>query len=93
MKLRLLKRDQYDRAVCLVWIEKYLIFKQDIGKEILEQGLGVVYEGRDASYGKFKEIYKATEATAKKRKRGIWSESNKNFQNPSEYKKIIKNNK
>lgn len=84
VKLRLLKRDQFGRAVALVSVAKNLIFTQDIGKEILEKGLGVVYRGRDASYAEFKEIYDATETEARKRKRGIWSRPN--FQTPSEYK-------
>lgn len=90
MSLKLLQRDQYGRAVALVSIPKLFIFKQDVSVKLLEEGLAVVYRGKDACYGseENKKLYNSVEAKAKRSKRGIWSRSN--LQTPGEYKKSRK---
>lgn len=84
VKLKLLNRDQYGRAVAVVSIPKLLIFEQDISIKLLESGLAVMYRGRDASYGGKKTEYTALETKAKREKRGIWSQSS--FETPGEFK-------
>jgi endonuclease YncB( thermonuclease family) len=91
VKLKLLKRDQYGRAVALVLIPRFLFLKQDISLKLLDEGLAVVYRGRDACYGseENKKLYDNAEFKAKKRKKGIWSQSK--IETPGEYKKSAKN--
>lgn len=86
VKLKLLSRDQYGRAVASVSIPKFIIFEHDISKRLLESGLAVMYRGRDARYNGKKSEYEATEAQAKKAKKGIWS--HENIQTPGEFKRI-----
>lgn len=85
VKLRLLSRDQYGRAVASVSIPKWFFFEQDVSLELLKKGLAVMYRGRDASYGGKKTEYEAAEKEAKKAKKGIWSQ--KNHVTPGEFKK------
>ena len=91
MKLKLLQRDQYGRAVALVLIPKFFILKQDVSLKLLDEGLAVVYRGRDACYGseENKKLYNITELEAKRSKNGIWSQSK--IETPGDYKKSAKN--
>ena len=65
-------------------IPKLLFFEQDISLNLLENGLAVMYRGRDACYGGNKAEYAASENKAKKAKKGIWSQ--KSFETPGEFK-------
>lgn len=91
IKLKLLQRDQYGRAVALVLIPKFFILKQDVSLKLLDEGLAVVYRGKDACYGseENKKLYNTAELKAKRNKSGIWSQSK--IETPGEYKKSAKN--
>lgn len=91
VKLKLLQRDQYGRAVASVSIPRFFFLKQDVSLKLLDEGLAVVYRGKDACYGseENKKLYNTAEYKAKKSKKGIWSQSK--IETPGEYKKSAKN--
>ena len=65
------------------------MFEQDISKKkLLELGLAIIYQGRDAVFGGKRAEYAAAESKAKRMKRGIWSQ--KNFETPAEFKNCAK---
>lgn len=75
VKIRLLQKDQYGRAVAEVvkpgpllgWPLKYM------DQEMLKAGLAEVYQGSGAVYGHLgKEAYIAMQEKAKERKKGMW---------------------
>jgi endonuclease YncB( thermonuclease family) len=54
---------------------------------MLKVGLATVYEAKSgAEFGGLEEKYKAAEAKAKAKKRGIWSGKPEHFESPREYK-------
>jgi endonuclease YncB( thermonuclease family) len=71
------RRDQYERVVATVYVRRPPFFlRKDVGLELIRRGLATAYEGRTgAEFGgsKMEEIYKAAEAAAKKKGKGIWS--------------------
>ena len=91
IQLKLLKRDQYGRAIVVATIPKLFLFKQDVSIKLLEKGLAVVYRGMDACYGGNKKLYIDIESAAKLTKKGIWSQNHLELETPAEYKKSTKN--
>ncbi|KAK4230975.1 hypothetical protein QBC38DRAFT_355589 [Podospora fimiseda] len=72
------RKDQYDRIVASVYVRKPPFFfpRKDVGLEILKAGLATTYEAKfGAEYGgaKKEENYKASEALAKQKGKGMWS--------------------
>lgn len=91
VNIRLLQKDQYGRGVAEVqrggpifgWPTKYM------DTAMLQAGLAEVYEGGGAVYGhKGKESYLAMQEKAKKSKKGMWSQ--KNRESAAEYKARMK---
>ena len=88
MRLKLLARDQYQRAVCAVSYGGILgLFQKDLSMELLKNGLATVYTSAGAEYngyavGTLKEI----EAGAKQKGLGMWSQGTKS-ESPAEYKR------
>jgi len=89
------QRDRYSRVVgtTLVRIKKFpfLVFgrKRNVSEEMLKLGLAEVYERQGAVYGgdgKFQR-FKELEKIAKRRKLGMWSLKNDEYESPSEYKR------
>lgn len=90
------RQDQYNRIVCSVYIRRWVFFKTDVGLNMLKRGLATVYEAKFGSeFGNREEEYRATEATAKSKKIGMWQQpglvarmlGQKNeFESPREYK-------
>lgn len=68
-------RDQYGRMVASVHLRRWLIFRSDVGYEMLKKGWATVYEAKTGSeFGGKEEQYRAAEARAKQKKVGMWQE-------------------
>jgi endonuclease YncB( thermonuclease family) len=96
VRVRLYRRDQYDRVVAQVYVRKWFV-RKDVGLEMLKMGLATVYEAKfGAEFGKSEEIYRAAEQQAQNRKVGMWTQpgllqrlagaSSKAPESPREYK-------
>ena len=61
--------------------------RRNVGLEMVKRGLATTYEAKSgAEYGGLKAVYEKAEAKAKRRKKGMWSLSAKDFESPREYK-------
>ncbi|KAI3329327.1 SNase-domain-containing protein [Xylariaceae sp. AK1471] len=90
VRAKVYKRDQYDRIVATVYVRRFLL-RRDVGLEMLKRGLATTYEAKSgAEFGGLEEKYKAAEAKAKAKKRGIWSGKPEHFESPREYKTRMK---
>jgi endonuclease YncB( thermonuclease family) len=91
VRVKLLRRDQYNRAVAKVFVKGWFPFtKCDISIRLAEQGYATLYTGGGAEYDDKKDLIEKKIAIAKKKKRGIWKNGH-SFETPAEYKKRIKN--
>ena len=80
------RRDQYDRMVATVWVRPG-IFRKDVGKEMLREGLATVYESKSgAEFGESEKEYREVEEWAKARKKGMWAGKAKDYESPRDYK-------
>lgn len=78
--------DQYKRVVARAQVWKWT-GKKDVSAEMLRNGLGVVYESSyGAEFGNNESWYRKLEASAKKKKRGLWS-LGKKMVTPGEFKR------
>ena len=57
---------------------------------MVKAGFATVYVGKDAEYGSLKAAYMEAEATARKKKIGMWQQSGRAYESPGEYKKRMK---
>jgi endonuclease YncB( thermonuclease family) len=88
VRVRLLDRDQYSRAVAEVRVGLWPFFKY-VDEQMLKDGLAEVYKGGGAVYGrKGKEGYLGLEQAARDRKVGMWSQ--KDRESASEFKARMK---
>ncbi|KAL9641878.1 hypothetical protein ABK040_000816 [Willaertia magna] len=97
----LLKRDQYNRAVCSVYVRKwwyYFYLKQlNLSEYMLKKGYAVCYEGEGEVYiegskernSKYKEYFKRLEDKAKSAKKGMWAKKSTS-ESPKDYKRRMK---
>lgn len=77
VSVQLLQRDQYGRAVASV-SKRTLFGRTQLDEVMLKAGLAEVYQGGGAVYGpKGKDYYMKLEETARKNKKGIWSQANR----------------
>lgn len=83
--VQLLKRDQYGRAVCMVWVKGFWRWK-NVPMIMLEKGLGAVYDSQGAEYGGLEDKFLAAQEVAKKKRIGMWSRGRKAV-TPMEFKK------
>jgi endonuclease YncB( thermonuclease family) len=79
--LRLLDRDQYGRLVAAVSYDG----GQDVATKMLAEGFAHLYTGRDASYGGRESEMRAAYDSAKRQRRGLWSQAN--VETPADYKR------
>jgi len=88
VKLRLLTKDQYGRAVAEIFTGSWPM-RKFVDAQMLEAGLAEVYQGTGAVYGPLGfDRYMEMEREAKKRKRGIWSQ--KKVESAAEFKRRTK---
>lgn len=91
VRVKLLRRDQYNRVVGKVFVKSWIPFrKTDLTLQLAERGYATLYTGGGAEYDDKRELIEKKIATAKKKKRGIWKNSG-DFETPAEYKRRIKN--
>lgn len=73
LKVRLLRKDQYGRAVAEVFVPRFGRRRLDAADAMLKVGLAEVYQGGGAVYGpKGLDHYLALERQAREAKRGVW---------------------
>jgi endonuclease YncB( thermonuclease family) len=60
---------------------------------MLKNGYATIYEDGGARYGGYEKEMRIAEKTAKKFKKGMWKQSESEYQSPSNFKKMIKNQK
>lgn len=76
VRVRLYRRDQYDRVVAQVYYRRWF-FRQDVGLEMLKMGLATVYEAKSgAEFGDVEQQYRAAEEKAKESRAGMWAKPN-----------------
>mmetsp|Transcript_19111 Transcript_19111/g.26495 ORF Transcript_19111/g.26495 Transcript_19111/m.26495 type:complete len:147 (-) Transcript_19111:49-489(-) len=93
VRIKLLRRDQYRRAVAKVTTRGFLPFtKADMSIGLAEKGYGILYTGGGAEYDGKRELLEKKIERAQRRKKGIW-ENGTDILTPADYKKEIKNNK
>jgi endonuclease YncB( thermonuclease family) len=95
VRVALHKRDQYDRVVATVYVRGPLglLRRRDVGLEMLQRGFATVYEAKTgAEFGGREATYRAAEARAKARGRGVWAKrvQEAGWESPREYKTRIR---
>ncbi|WEW58746.1 putative endonuclease lcl3 [Emydomyces testavorans] len=89
----LYRPDQYGRVVATVYLRRWLIFKQDIGLQMLKQGWATVYEAKTGvEFGgvALERKYREAETWAKGRGKGLWKglkgKGKEEWESPREFK-------
>lgn len=90
VKVKLLKKDQYNRVLGVVRYNEGLRWNVDMSEELLKQGLATVYRQGGAEYDGRKDTLEQLEKDAINARKGMWSNGKENAELPSEYKKKIK---
>jgi endonuclease YncB( thermonuclease family) len=83
---QLYRLDQYNRAIAMVWLPKWLFFKRCMNLEMIKAGYACVYRQSGGEYGGMLDEFEKCETEARKRKIGIWGL--KRLVLPSEYKRL-----
>ncbi|EEQ33117.1 putative endonuclease lcl3 [Microsporum canis] len=82
--------DQYSRVVATVYAYRFLFFPQDIGLQMLREGLATIYEAKSgAEFGgpKQEKKYRDAEALAKKKGKGLWkAKASSDWESPRDFK-------
>lgn len=74
VRVRLWRRDQYERVVGTVWKRRWVFLKTDVGEAMIRRGLATVYEAKVGSeFGGKEAVYRKAEEDAKKRGIGMWA--------------------
>lgn len=93
VRIKLLRRDQYNRAVAKVTTKGFLPFtKKDLSIGLVEQGYGTLYTGGGAEYDGKRQVLERKIKVAQKKKKGIW-ENGQDILTPAEYKRQAKEKK
>lgn len=90
VSLKLLRLDQYGRAVAKVQTRRSLkafppFSKKDLSIELARRGFATLYTGRGAEYDGNKELLESKQKKAKRKGRGVWSDAN--YVLPAEFKR------
>jgi endonuclease YncB( thermonuclease family) len=98
-----LHKDQYNRLVCSVYIRAWShwlkLVPLNVSAHMIEQGLGVVYEGQGEVWSegneernlKMKQYLMKLQQRAMQQKRGMWAKKHTSI-SPRDYKREIRNN-
>ncbi|KAF7729772.1 putative endonuclease lcl3 [Apophysomyces ossiformis] len=85
VKVQLLKRDHYGRAVAMVNVRKPPFFlSKNVSVEMLRAGLASIYVAQGAEYGGISSTLEKVQEKARRRRLGIWSK--KSFVSPGDHK-------
>jgi len=92
VKVKLLRKDQYGRIVGNVSVRRTIPFlpKIDLSMDLAKKGFATLYTGGGAEYDGNKEALISAIETAKKKKRGVWSNGVDNMVTPAQYKQEVK---
>lgn len=90
VRIKLLSRDQYQRAVATVTYRGFLR-RKNLSEELLKRGLATVYRQGGAQYDARDGVQKwdRIEATAKRKRKGLWA-AGKAAVDPAAYKRQVK---
>eukprot|EP00980_Cylindrotheca_fusiformis_P008278 scaffold1736_cov127-Cylindrotheca_fusiformis.AAC.92 len=99
VQLKLLRRDQYGRAVAKVQTTRTFksfppFVRKDVSMELAKRGLATVYTGGGAEYDGNRAVFEDMESKARRKGRGIWSDAK--FVSPAQFKrqqKLVKQSK
>ena len=90
IRVKLLRRDQYNRVVGKVLVKGWIPFRRsDLTLRLAERGYATLYTGGGAEYDDNRDLIEQKIETAKRRKRGIWKNGS-TFETPGEYKRRVK---
>jgi endonuclease YncB( thermonuclease family) len=92
VKLKLLRKDQYGRALAKVEGGRSFMppfRKKDVSVELVRNGLATVYTGGGAEYDGNRRILEDLQSTAQKKRRGVWSQG-QGMMSPGEFKRLQK---
>jgi micrococcal nuclease len=81
VELKLLKKDQYGRA-----ISKVQAGSLDVSLGLVQKGLATMYRGKGAEYDGNKQLLESLQITAQQNKVGIWSLGDE-MMSPAEFKR------
>ena len=89
--IKLLRKDQYNRAVAVVLTPRRLVTipplsRKDLSMELLQHGYATLYVGGGAEYNNNREVLERKQDIAKKQRRGIWSLGDQMI-SPADYKR------
>ncbi|CAM9220411.1 unnamed protein product [Chrysoparadoxa australica] len=87
VKIKLLQRDQYSRAIARVTYGTWP-FRKDLSAELLKNGLAVMYRQGGAQYDGREAMLEKIEAKAKSDKVGLWKAGK--LKTPAQYKAEVK---
>ncbi|CEM19483.1 unnamed protein product [Vitrella brassicaformis CCMP3155] len=96
VEVKLLRRDQYGRAIAAVTYQKppaFLFFgggAVDVSQELVDNGLAVIYRGGGAEYNGNKDTLESLEQRAKQRRVNIWSVPDDERVSPGQYKQQLR---
>lgn len=86
VRAHIYKRDQYNRVVATVYVRRFLM-RRNVGLELVKQGLATTYEAKSgAEFGGLQSVYEKAEATAKRKKLGMWAVKASEYESPRAYK-------
>jgi len=87
---RILRKDQYGRAVAEVWTRRLLFSRKYLDEEMLLKGYAEVYAGGGAVYGRLGiDSYKQMMDSARSGRLGIWKDGH-NRESAAEFKARVK---
>jgi len=75
VRVKVFRPDQYERVVGMVSRRRWVVWRTDVGLEMLRRGLATVYEAKFGSeFGGKEERYREAEKRAKEKGVGMWQE-------------------
>ena len=92
VRVKLLRKDQYSRAVAKVTVRNRVLpfLRTDLTKGLAERGYATLYTGGGAEYDGKRDVLEKKIRRAQKKKKGIWSKGVGNHVDPAAYKREIK---
>ena len=87
VRVKLLRKDQYGRAVGKVEKNGWFGTKKDLSVQLIDRGLASLYTGGGAEYDGNRELLEQKQKQAERKKKGIWKAGSDNLVTPAEYKR------
>ncbi|KAJ1973624.1 putative endonuclease lcl3 [Dimargaris xerosporica] len=80
-------KDRYNRLLGMVYVRSWLGLWQNVSLQMVQAGYATVYKQHGAQYGGILEQLERAEATAKRKRRGMWAQDLKAYVSPAEHKR------